>query len=68
MHNKAIKVELAKAKPRDSVLLPLMRSTYGERRMFILNEATSVQSILEKYCALSRPAIVSAVARKQMYM
>lgn len=60
LHNKAIGTELAKAKPRDSVLLPLMRSTYGERRMFILNEATSVQAILLQHCALSRPAIVSA--------
>lgn len=67
VHNKAIGIELAKAKPRDVVLLPLMRSTYGERRMFILNEATSVQSILEKYRPLSRPAIVSANGSKRTY-
>ena len=59
IHLKALCTELSKAKPRDGVLLPLMRSTYGERRMFILNEETSVQGILEKYRALSRPAIVS---------
>ena len=58
LHNKAIGTELSKAKPRDSVLLPLMRSTYGERRIFILNEASSVQDVLEKHNALSRPAIV----------
>lgn len=59
VHNKAIEAELAKAKPRDNVLLPLMRSTYGERRMFVLNEQTSVSGILLKYKALSRPAVVS---------
>ena len=45
LHNKAIGAELAKPKPRDSVLLPFMRSTYGERRMFVLNEATSVRDV-----------------------
>ncbi len=57
-HNKAITIELGKAKPRDSVLLPLMRSTYGERRMFILNEATSVGTILTKHPALCRLSVV----------
>ena len=42
-HESAIAAELKKAKPRDTVLLPLMRSTYAERRTFILNEASSVQ-------------------------
>ena len=54
-----IDTELGKAKPRESVLLPLMKSTYGERRIFILNEATSVAIILTNYPALSCPAIVS---------
>ena len=58
-HKKAIDTELGKAKPRETVLLPLMKSTYGERWMFILNEATSVATILNNYPALSRPAIVS---------
>ena len=58
-HHNAISTELKKAKPRDSVLLPLLKSTYGERRMFVLNEAVSVIEILEKHPALSRPAIVS---------
>ena len=57
-HKAAIVNELSKSKPRDTVLLPLMRSTFGERRMFILNEATSVQSILSVYPILHRPAIV----------
>ena len=58
-HNNAITTELKKAKPRDSVLIPLLKSTYGERRMFVLNEAASVSDILGKHPALSRPAIVS---------
>lgn len=59
LHKKAIDAELAKVKPRENVLLPLMRSTYGERRIFILNEEISVHGILQKYQALSRPAVVS---------
>lgn len=55
---KGILNELSKSKPRDSVLLPLMQSTFGERRMFILSEEVSVESILKEYPALSRPAIV----------
>ena len=58
-HKRAIGNELAKAKPRDSVLLPLMKSTYGERRMFILSDEISVQDILNEYPALSRSSIVS---------
>lgn len=59
-HNSAILTELKKAKPRDSILL---QATYGERRMFVLNEAVSVSEILEKHPALSRPAIVSFFLR-----
>lgn len=36
-HEKAIANELLKAKPRDSIILPLMKSTFGVRRMFILS-------------------------------
>ena len=63
-HRKAITSELAKAKPRDPILLPLMKWTYGERRMFILNEATSVGAILTKYPGLSRPALVCCILHK----
>ncbi len=42
-HMKAISKELEKKKPRDSVLLPLMRSTYAPRR---LNDATSVVDLI----------------------
>ena len=52
-HEAAMKTELSKSKPRDTVLLPLMKSTYHSRRIFILNEATSVASILAKYPVFS---------------
>ena len=52
-HEKAIKKELDKSKPREMVLLPLMKSTYQSRQMYVLNEASSVDSILQKYPALS---------------
>ena len=50
-HNKALAIELSKNNPWDSVLLPLMKSTFMEQRMFILNEAVSVKDILTKYKA-----------------
>ena len=58
-HLSAISTELGKGKPRDSILLPLMRSTYSSRRMFILNDATSAKHILDEYPALQRQAVVS---------
>ena len=57
-HLSAIATELAKGKPRDSVLLPLMKSTYPSHRMFILNDATSARHILDDYPALQRHAVV----------
>lgn len=57
-HQQAIAKELEKAKPRDSVLLPLLRSTYGERRMYILNEASCVKVIFEKFPSMRRPCVV----------
>jgi hypothetical protein len=57
-HLSAISIELAKAKPRDSVLLPLMKSTYPSRRLFVLNDATSAKHILDEYPALQRQAVV----------
>lgn len=58
-HNKAISDELSKAKPRDTLLLPLLKTTFGVRRMYVMNEATCVTDILNKYPALSRTAVVS---------
>ena len=58
-HFKAISKELEKAKPRDTVLLPLMKLTYSSRRAFVENEAKSVRDIFLKFPALKRPANVS---------
>ena len=60
-HKKAIEDELTKAKPRDTVLLPLLKLTYSERRMYIQEVASSVADILTNYKALSRPAVVSCL-------
>lgn len=63
-HKKAISAELSKSKPRDTVLLPLMKYTYSERRMLILgddNEEKSVKALLQLYPALSSLAVVSTI-------
>ena len=57
-HKKAIDDEMDKAKPRDTVLLPLMKMIYGDRRMFIMNDATSVAEILSCYSALKQPPVL----------
>lgn len=57
-HKKAITTELAKSKPRDTVLLPLLKLTYDERRMYILKGGNTIKEVLEEYPALSKPAIV----------
>lgn len=66
-HKKAISMELSKGKPRDSVLLPLMKSTFGERRIFILSTEVSVYSILQEYAALSRPAMVRTILKDTFF-
>lgn len=57
-HNKALQHEMQKGKPRDSVLLPLMKSTFNERRIYMQNDANTVKETLEIYSALARPAVV----------
>ena len=57
-HKKALAKELGKKKPRDGMLLTLMKATYSDRRIYILNVAGSVMDLLDKYPALSRPAVV----------
>lgn len=57
-HKRAIACELSKTKPRESVLLPLMKSTFGVRRMLIFSDDASVCSVLEEYPALNRPVMV----------
>ena len=60
-HMKAIGDELKKAKPRNAVLLPLLKLTYPDRRMYVQDVATNVANILTKHKALSCPAVVSSV-------
>ena len=58
-HNTAIEAELRRSKPKDTNIVPLMKSTFASRRPYILEDAVSVKDILERYPALSRPVIVS---------
>ena len=57
-HAKALNEEMKKSKPRDSVLLPLMKHTFHDRRIFVQNDAASVTEILDNCPALARPAVV----------
>lgn len=60
-HNKGLKEEMKKSKPRDNLLLPLMKKTFSSRRIYIQSEASTVAEILEQYPAMVRPAIVSVL-------
>ena len=60
-HNKALHEEMLKGKPRDLVMLPLMKSTFQDRRIFVQNDAVAVADVLEQYPALARPAMVSVL-------
>ena len=56
---KAMTTEMEKARPRDQVLLPLLKSTYDSRRMFMeFDEEADVRSTLQAYPAMCRPAAV----------
>ena len=57
-HIKGMKEEMKKAKPRDSLLGPLMKSTYKYRRDFILREVAPVSTVIDKFPALIRPSMV----------
>lgn len=57
-HVQALSKELGKDKPRKEILLPLMKSTFYERRQYILNSCESVLTKLEKYPALRMPPLV----------
>ena len=51
--------EMKKASPRDHVLLPLLKSTYEDRRTYIeFDSKADVRSMLETYPALRCPAAV----------
>ncbi len=60
-HVSAITTELQKANPRDTILLPLMMSSYHTRRLFILHEARDVRNIFGQWPALKRQALVRCV-------
>ena len=53
VHLKGIEEELKRADSQDTVLLPFFRSTFGERRLFVLNDATSMKEIQDCYPAIS---------------
>ena len=58
---KCLEAELSKTKPRDAILLPLMKSTIGGHRMLIVNDTqTSVDDIIRKYPALCHMAVVNS--------
>ena len=49
---------MKKGKPRDNLLLPLMKSRFSLRRDWIIDDIESLAVILKRYPALSRPVIV----------
>lgn len=62
-HMNCLEAELSKTKPHDAILLPLMKSTFGKRRMLIVNDTQiSVDEIIRKYPVLCHMAIVSCIA------
>ena len=58
-HFMAISEEMKKARPRDRILLPLMKSTFSTRWLFVTKDAASAKELLEKYPCLKLPIIVS---------
>ena len=58
-HNKAMVEEMKNRTPRDRVLLPLMKTTFQNRWVYVRKDATSVKSIITEYPCLKFPAIVS---------
>ena len=64
-HKSAMASEMSKRKPREIVVLPLLRSTYSTRRDYITSdEREDVTEILEEYPALRLPAAVSFMSIK----
>ena len=58
-HQKAMEEEMQRAKPRDRVLLPLMKSTFQSRWLYVRKDASSARDIIEKYPCFKFPTIVS---------
>ncbi len=55
----AIDREMEKEKPREDVVLPLMKTTYSYRRKDMLHNQKSVTLKLETYPALKTLSVVS---------
>ena len=61
-HMSAMVSEMSKKKPREHVVLPLLKSTYSKRRDFVTSSDTAdVRQILEEYPALHYPSAVGDV-------
>ena len=59
-HKVAMRIEMLKRKPREIVILPLMKQTYSARRDYVISpDRVSVEEILEEYPALRLPSSVS---------
>ena len=58
-HLKALESEMNKEKPRDSILLPLMKSTFTIRISTMQDEDCTVSEVVSTYGALSHPSVVS---------
>lgn len=67
-HCKAMCDEMKKASPRDHVLLPLLKSTYDDRRSYIeFDSEADVRLMLEVYPVLCRPAAVRLLTQLANY-
>ena len=61
-HTSAMVAEMSKKKPREHVILPLLKSTFSARRDYVTStDRTDVREILEEYPALHLPSAVSKV-------
>ena len=58
-HMQALSQEMLKTKPRERIVLPLMKNTFSTRWIFVTKEAKSIKEILQKYPALKFPTVVS---------
>lgn len=58
-HMKSLDVEMERDKPRDHLLLPLMKSTFSARRMVIQNFEQPVIEFLTTFKAFKRISVVS---------
>lgn len=57
-HKKAMKEEMKKLKPRDSLIGPLMKSTYKYCRDFSLCEIVPVSTVIDEFPAIIRPSMI----------